>query len=346
MLYVIAKDHRFPLSQREQFLAFVRRNAIPRLPFYVLVTTCDRVAVFLDAEEIPHAIHASIGTPGGPDAIAAGAETLSGPAAVLHLFRLVCGLESPLVGETQIQNQVKEAYREASRRQTVSPLLHRLFQSALRVGKKVRTETGISRGAMSHSHGAWEILKKLGVNISRARVTLLGAGRLNQNVVRYLVKNGAGTVFLANRSYTQAARLAGRLQCRAFRLDQLAEQLKHTDILICATSAPHAIVRLPQFPRDREMIVIDLAMPRDVEEQIGTLAGVHLFNLTDVENTLLENRRQRRTEAAAARRIIEEEADRFISRHFVLAKHGRKHETDAAATSVDLFWPQTAGSVL
>jgi glutamyl-tRNA reductase len=228
-----------------------------------------------------------------------------------HLFRVVSGLESNLIGEIAIQGQVKNAYLEASRKFCLSPGLHSLFQSALNVGKRVRTETQLSKGAISHSQAATEIICKSGINLNKSLITIIGAHKLNEDIIKFLLSKGAETIFLGNKSFEKASELAEKHGCSVFRLNQLKEFLKFTDILISATSAPHTIVNFDTFPRKKEMMVIDLAFPRDVDEKIGNINGVKLFNLENIEKLVFQNIGSRKNEIAKAEQIIEEEVRKF-----------------------------------
>jgi glutamyl-tRNA reductase len=231
-----------------------------------------------------------------------------------HLFRVVAGLESCLIGEIAIQGQVKTAYIEAAGKYKLSKGLHALFQNALCVGKRVRTESGISRGAISHSQAAVDIICKSNLNLYHALITIVGAHKLNEDIIRYLQSKGAETIFMANKSFEKAQAVAHKYNCNVFRLDQVKEFLKFTDILITATSAPHLIVKDSDFPEGKEMLIIDLAFPRDVDENIGKRKGVTLYNLENIEQRVNQNIDLRKNEIAKAEQIIEEEIERFYEK--------------------------------
>ncbi len=232
---------------------------------------------------------------------------------VRHLFRVVSGVESSLVGEIAVQGQVKTAYIEASGKFKLSKGLHQLFQNALRVGKRVRTESGISKGAMSHSLAAVEIICKSDIKLNHALITIIGAHKLNEDIIRFLLSKGAETIFLGNKSYEKARIVSEKFGCKAFRLDNLKQFLPFTDILITATSAPHTVVHYSQFPKNKNMLIIDLAFPRDVEEVIGTLENVSLFNIDDLEKQVIQNLETRKIKIKKAEEIIEQEVERFLT---------------------------------
>jgi glutamyl-tRNA reductase len=224
-----------------------------------------------------------------------------------HLFRVVSGLKSNLLGEIAIQGQIKTAYREACLKYKLDKGIHHLFQYALYVGKRVRNESGISRGAISHSQAVVEIIINKGIPLCKTLISLIGAHKLNEDIIRFLQSKGAETIFLANRSFEKASEIAKRHQCQIMRLDQLGEMLAFSDILITATSAPHLIVKYEYFPKNRNMLILDLALPRDVDEQIGTLPGVTLYNISDIENRVNQNIQNRAATVDLAEKIIEEE---------------------------------------
>ena len=255
---------------------------------YVLLQTCDRIELYTGDDDAPEEI-------------------------VKHLFRVTSGLDSPLLGETAIQGQVKQAYEKACTEGHVSKGLHRLFQEALRVGKRVRTETGISQGAMSHGQAAIEILKQEGVKLSSANILVIGANHLNKTVLQYLIREGNTTMFLSNRSYDKAGALSRELGCTAVHLDELYDRLPHPDT---ATSAPRPIIHysagspLHRFTTS-PIVIIDLAVPRDVEAKIGNLPNVTLYNIEDVERKIQGNLNKRLKVVALAKKIITEEYTKY-----------------------------------
>jgi glutamyl-tRNA reductase len=255
----------------------------------VLVQTCNRIEFYTGVGDVPAEV-------------------------VLHLFRVVSGLESSLVGEIAIQGQVKTAYLEASLKHKLPKSLHSLFQTALFVGKRVRTESGISRGAMSHSQAAIDIILGNGIDLNKSIISLVGAHKLNGDIIRFLKCKGSETIFLANKSFDKAKAIAETYDCQTMRLDQLREMLTVTDVLISATSAPHLIVKYDDFPANRPMLILDLAFPRDVDERIGALPGVTLYNLEDIEQFVSKNIEKRKVEAEKAQHIIEKEVLLFLEK--------------------------------
>ncbi|OHD54652.1 MAG: glutamyl-tRNA reductase [Spirochaetes bacterium GWF1_51_8] len=257
---------------------------------YIILRTCDRVEVYTDD-----------GRP-SPAPIAA----------ARHLFRVAAGLESPFVGEAQILHQLRKAYEDARKAGHVSAALHRLFQSALHAGKKARSGTNIGRGAVSHSQAAAEIVTREAPNLSSSVITFIGVNRLNRGMIRFLAARGSGAILVGNRTWEHARQMADELHLSAFHLDDLADVLARTNILISAPSAPHLIVKTAQFPAGRPMLILDLAVPRDIDETIGGLPGVTLYNIEDVEKRALHNLEVRRKEIESAEEIVENELNRYI----------------------------------
>ena len=274
------------LSQRESVMKEI--DLRPDRPG-VLVKTCNRIEFY------------------------EGDGDVSGPIA-RHLFRVVSGLESGLIGETAIQGQIKSAYVEACSTLNLSKGIHHLFQTALYVGKRVRSESGISQGAMSHSQAAVGVITKSRIDLNNTIISLIGAHKLNEDIIRFLKDKGAETIFLANKSFEKAEVLAKTHGCQVMRLDQLPDMLKFSDILISATAAPHLIVKYDDFPKNRKMLILDLAFPRDVDERIGQLPDITLFNIENIENMVNQNIDKRRARVLIAEKIIEEEIDFFLKK--------------------------------
>ncbi|MFT3739916.1 MAG: glutamyl-tRNA reductase [Breznakibacter sp.] len=282
MVQLVRYDKHTPLAERERLIAQYGQG-----PFYgVKLQTCNRLELYSGQGSV-----------------------LSGD--VEHLFRVVAGLESGLVGDSSIQGQVKRAYAESTGRHNLSPSLHKLFQTALFVGKRVRTETGISRGAVSHSQTVYRLLHELMPSFRGARITLIGVHHINENIVRYLVKNGASSIFVANRTFDHAKVLADKYGATAFDFSSIEAHLQQTDVLISATAAPHLVVKAERFPKDKPMIVFDLAVPRDVDPAISQFPGVRLFNVSDLESHIDQNIEHRKDAIAKAEQIVKEEVGRF-----------------------------------
>ena len=253
---------------------------------HVLLQTCNRIEIYWGDGEIE-------------------------PETANHLFRVVSGLESGLLGESAIQGQVKIAYELARETQKLPASLHKLFQSALRVGKLVRNKSGIGRGAVSHGQATVDLIQQSGINLKNALITLIGVNKLTEDTIKFLQNRGAETIFVANRSYEKALPYAEKYNCKIFDFTNLKQILSFTDILISATSAPHTIIRKESFPISKEMIIFDLAFPRDVEPGIAGYEKVKLYNLEDLESIIRQNIRNRHSELTVAADIIETEVEKL-----------------------------------
>jgi glutamyl-tRNA reductase len=235
-----------------------------------------------------------------------------------HLFQMVSGLESSMIGEIAVQGQVKNSYKQACERYALSKSLHMLFQTALSVGKRVRNESSISKGAVSHSNAAVDLICKSGLAIEKSQITIIGANKINEDIIRFLKSKGAETILLGNRTYDKASQIALRNGCHTFRLENLSGFLSFTDILISSTSAPHFIVPKSIFPSEKKMLILDMAFPRDVDPEIGFMENVRLYNIESIEKYVMQNIGKRKKEIEKARSVIERELEIFykkINRH-------------------------------
>jgi len=240
------------------------------------------------------------------------------PESVRHIFRVASGLDAMMVGEKEIVAQVKEAYDKAVEVGSVGTVLNALFQRALRVSKKVRTETRIDVGAVSVSSAAVELAKKIFGDLSDRTVMIVGAGQTSEQTVKHLVDDGAGSVVASNRSYERAVELARTYGGRAIRLDDCVEELARADIVISSTAAPRAIIgrdhlrRAMSRRRNRPVFLIDIAVPRDIEPEVNQIDNVYLYNIDDLKEIAEANLRRRRREVAKCDRIIEREVSLFM----------------------------------
>lgn len=268
------------LDDRETYLRQLRQEETGPS---VLLQTCNRIELYYGDGDVPDHV-------------------------ARHLFRVVCGLESAIIGERAVQGQVKEAYQKARESgQKLSAGLHKLFECALQIGKRVRNETQISHGAVSHSLAAIEIIEQEHLDLARAHITVVGVNKLTDDVIKFLRNKGAKVIMLANRTEEKARQMAAPYGIEVCGLDQKREFLKEADILICATSAPHAIIFKDDLPDNHRMLAIDLAFPRDIDPAVQDLQQVTLYNLHDVENKVQNNIAIREDEVRKAELMIEEE---------------------------------------
>ncbi|NLB17219.1 MAG: glutamyl-tRNA reductase [Syntrophomonadaceae bacterium] len=236
--------------------------------------------------------------------------------AISHLFRVASGLDSMILGESQILGQVREAYSKAKEQEASNGVLNTLFQKAISVGKRVRTETELDRNAVSISYAAVDKAKQVFGNLSGRTVLVIGAGKMSELALSYLIDNGVSSVIVSNRSYDRAACLADRLGGQAIKFEQLPKEIIRADIVISCTAANHYVLRkdslLPHLrQRNTPMLLIDIAVPRDIDPALADVPGIHLLDIDDLQNVVESNLINRKKAALQAEKIIVEEIDEF-----------------------------------
>jgi glutamyl-tRNA reductase len=237
--------------------------------------------------------------------------------AARHLYRVTAGLESMIVGEAEIQGQVRRAHECAMRAGCTGPLSNRLFAAALTTGKRVRAETGIGSSRVSVPSVAVDLALSVLGGLEERHVVVLGAGETSELTARALADQGAGTIFVANRHADRALSLAQRFGGSVVGLDGLPEQLLRADIVLSSTSSPHPIVGRDELELvmrergERPLLLIDIAVPRDVDSACGELDGVTLYDIDDLQAVVARNLSTRAGEAPRAQEIVEQEIQRF-----------------------------------
>jgi glutamyl-tRNA reductase len=237
--------------------------------------------------------------------------------AARQLYRVTAGLESMIVGEAEIQGQVRRAHEAAMRAHTTGAFSNRLFAAALTTGKRVRTETEIGASRVSVPSVAVDLALSVLGALKERHVVILGAGETSELTARALADQGAGTIFVANRHADRALSLAQRFGGSVVGLDGLPEQLLHADIVLSSTSSPHPIVgreelELVMAEREgRPLLLIDIAVPRDIDPGCGDLEGVTLYDIDDLQAVVARNLDTRASVLPRAQEIVEEEIQRF-----------------------------------
>lgn len=237
--------------------------------------------------------------------------------AVEHLFRVVCGLDSMIVGETQILGQVKEAFFLAQRLGNTGTLFNQLFKQAITFGKRVHTETRIGEQAVSTSYAALELIKRVYGSLQDKRVVVIGAGKIAELTLRHLHANGARHIVILNRTLAHAETVAASFQAQARPLDQLPAALKEADIVISSTGASHYILQRQDVEaicaerKGRPLFFMDMAVPRDLDPAIHHLPNTYLYDIDDLEGIVEANLAERMEEAAKIERWIVRELDKF-----------------------------------
>ncbi|MGE5398656.1 MAG: glutamyl-tRNA reductase [Chitinophagales bacterium] len=236
--------------------------------------------------------------------------------AIFHLFRVVSGLDSMVIGESQILGQVKDAYLTAIEQKASDAVLNALFQKAIYVGKRVRTETRLDQHAISISYTAVELARQVFGDLQGRSVLIVGAGEMSELAVSYLVANGVSTVIVSNRSYDNACCLAEKIKGKAIHLEELPKYTSQADIIISCTAANHYVLKYDNLgthleSREKPILLIDIAVPRDIDPALGSIEGVHLFDIDDMKNVVDSNMIERRNAARKAQKIIEAEIEEF-----------------------------------
>jgi len=237
--------------------------------------------------------------------------------AIRHLFRVTSSLDSMVVGEAQILGQVKEAYATARAVGAVQSQLDLLLTRAFAVAKRVRTETAVGSSAVSVASVAVELAKKIFGSLNGKSVYLVGAGKMTELAARHLLAHGAASIFVANRTYDRAIRLAEKFNGQAIEFQRLYETCDRADIVITSTGAPHAIFRREHGElflsrrKNRPMFFIDIAVPRDVDAEMNKLDGIFVYDIDDLQQAVASHVADRKKEAEHADEIINVEVERF-----------------------------------
>jgi glutamyl-tRNA reductase len=232
-----------------------------------------------------------------------------------HLFSVGAGLDSMILGEAQIQGQVKDAWERC--RVESGPILNRMFQTALLAAARAREETGIGRGAASVSSAAVQLAKKIFGGLSGRRAMILGAGDVAEIALECLLNEGVKVAIVANRTHERAESLAERHGATAMHYEQCWDALREVDVLLCSTSSPVPVVTVPRVLEavrargDRPLCILDIALPRDVDADVGELDNVFLYDLDDLRAAAAANLERREEDLPAARRIVAEEAQKY-----------------------------------
>lgn len=333
---VIGANHRSaPIEVRERFA--LGRSEMPAVladlvdsgatAEAVMLSTCNRTEVYLSLADVARgeaAVRSILA-----DRLGVSTEKLSGylylhrdKAAAAHLFRVTSGLDSMVLGEPQIQGQVKEAYQLAQETRglggpVVGTNLNRLFQTALRIGGRVRTETEVGLGAASISTAAVELAKKIFGSLKGRHALVMGAGEMSEVTLELLRSEGVRSWVVTNRTYERATELATRWGGRAVAWEELGSALPGAEIVICSTSAPHPVLTVDRFreamPKgaSKPLCIIDIAIPRDVDPRVGEEPNVFLYNIDDLRQIVDDSLERRRAQTPKAEAIVAEGVGEF-----------------------------------
>jgi len=283
----------------------------------VVLSTCNRVEIYAATDREPTAAFAELKkffvTAHAAGTIPHGEfYTFSEPQSLHHLFKVACGLDSMVLGETEILGQLKQAYALAHQHGHTGARLNKAFQRAFHVAKHIRTHTSIQRGSVSVASAAVELAEKIFSTLNGRDVLIIGAGEMSEKTARALLSRGARCIVIAGRSFDRAQVLAREFGGRAVRFDDWAAEFEKIDIAISSTSAPHHILDraklepLMKARQQRPLLLIDIAVPRDVDPEVNFLENVYLYNIDDLQAIADDYLKQRKDEIARCEAIIAE----------------------------------------
>jgi len=317
--------HTAPVTVRERF-AFVEARIPVTLQLLrqsgiveeaVILSTCNRVEIYAASNLSPAKAFAELQSfliqcADYRDPVHDEIYALTEPHSLEHLFKVACGLDSMVLGETEILGQLKKAYDLALLHNHTSGILNKAFQKAFNVAKHIRTETAIQRGSISVSSVAVELAEKIFNAVDDRQVMVIGAGETSEKTARALLSRGAKSIIVSNRSHERAVALAAELGGRAVHFEDWSREFERVDIVISSTSAPHHILDrvklapLMKLRKNRPLLLIDIAVPRDIEPEVNFLENVYLYNIEDLQAIAADYLKQRREEIARCEAIIAE----------------------------------------
>ena len=298
---------------------FQKSSAIKEV---ILISTCNRVEILMATDDKPNAVdtvkmflHGFKNLP-----VTEFDKSLyihDGDDAVRHIFRVAASLDSMVVGEPQILGQIKEAYKAATMNKASGVILNKLLHRTFFVAKRVRSETGIGDKAVSISYAAIELGRKIFGTLEGKRVLLIGAGEMAELAVEHLIRNRAGSIFVANRTFERGVKLAKKFDGKAIRFEEITDCLRTVDIIISSTGSPDFVVKRNQVKgimrsrRNRPLFFIDIAVPRDIDPDINKLTNSYIYDIDDLKGVVDENIEERQQEAIKGERIVDEAVIRF-----------------------------------
>jgi glutamyl-tRNA reductase len=309
-----------PEGRAERFLLELAEH--PEIREAVVLSTCNRTELYVvvsDPVEAETTVLGMLARQAGlrPTELIDGIYSQRNCDAARHLYRVTSGLESMIVGEAEVQGQVKRAYEAALAARTTGPLTNKLFRAALATGKRVRTDTAIGAGGASVASVAVEAARSALGELASRHVLIIGAGETAELTARALVDQGARTIFVANRRRDRAIALAQRFGGATIAFDGLPRELERADIVVASTASPHSIVGAEELALvaaargGRPLLLLDLAVPRDIDPDCAALPGVTLVDTDGLQAQVARTHSERRIEARRAEGIVEEEIQSF-----------------------------------
>jgi len=318
----VAVRERLALPEGRAVSVLTELVSHPAIHEAVTISTCNRTELYLvasDPVEAENEALAALSRQAGipPTELLGSLYSLRGMDSVRHLFGVAAGLDSMIVGEAEVQGQVKRAYELALVEGVTGPITNRLFRDALAAGKRARTETAIGRSRVSVSSVAVELARSVLGELGSRRVLVIGAGENGELTAKALRERGVETIFVANRRYDRAIGLAQRFGGKAIRFDDLPAELIQADIVVSATASPHQIVGAEELElvmelrEGRPLLLIDIAVPRDIDPTVRELTGITLYDMDDLQREVARNLSGREAESARVRAIVEQEVERY-----------------------------------
>lgn len=305
----------FTPDETEQALVMLRDT--PAIGESVLFSTCNRIELLMAVDEHDAAVDAAkqfisqfkkVPLSQFDDAL----YEYVGDDAVRHTFQVAASLDSMVLGEPQILGQMKEAYRKATLERTSGVILNKLLHRTFFIAKKIRTETGIGDHAVSISYAAIELGKKIFGDLNGKQVMLIGAGEMAELAVEHLIRNRAGNITVANRTFERGVELAERFSGKAIKFEEIIDCINDVDIVISSTGATDYVLKKSQIQqamksrRNRRLFFIDIAVPRDIDPDINRINNAYVYDIDDLKGIVDENIEDRQREAIKAQRIIDE----------------------------------------
>ena len=331
-VFVVGLNHKIADVDVREKLAFngpklveglIKFKELPEVQEAIILSTCNRVELYANVNDAKRAFESTKTflsefhnlNRGSLDNALYIYDDIN---AIRHIFRVASSLDSMVVGEPQILGQLKDAFELALTKKTTGILLNKLMKKAISVAKRVRTDTRIAENAVSISFAAVELAKKIFTDLSRRVFMLLGAGEMAELAARHLIGSGVKEVLVSNRTYERACELASEFNGRPVKFDDFIQEMVRTDIIICSTGAPHYIITKSQMQKvmkerkQRQVFIIDISVPRNIDPEINGLDNVYLYNVDDLQGVVDANMFERQKEAEKAEKIIEEELETFL----------------------------------
>ncbi|MGA7335483.1 MAG: glutamyl-tRNA reductase, partial [Candidatus Sulfotelmatobacter sp.] len=320
---------RFWISEDRRYQALVNLSQAEGIEEVIVLATCNRTEFLLWANDVTLAANSVMRLLGSEYGLKLCEwkhfYRLLDEAALLHIFKVASSLDSMVIGEPQVISQVKQAWQQAQKVGATGRFLDAVLQKALTVSKRVRSETAIGNAAVSIPYAAVELARQIFGTLENKKVLLLGAGKMSELSARGLLNHGASSVRVINRTLEHAAELATKLGGVAIPFEERWQHMAEADIVISSTSCPHTILsreeaelmireRHVRGRKDQPLVIVDIAMPRDIDSAVREVKGVFLYDLDDLENVVDRNAGEREAAAADAQKILQAEAQGFRRR--------------------------------